>query len=159
MHVENVFEKENEIFFPSPFSSRPARPSPPPPRPLSLSWAAAQPAIFPLPLSSPADRPGPPVIPLLHPNRLLPLSRFCRTAAPRSHFPHDSFLPRVLLIWKSVRARAALPPPLISLPSHLLHLRKHRKPPPVAARRSAFRAVFAPLLAVVSISFSPSFSR
>ena len=108
-----------------------------------FSWVVAQPATSsPFPSLSPTDRPGPPIIPLLQPPLPLPLSL--------RHFEEP-------------RARAALSLPHFPLSSPLLSsLNAHKN-----RRRSAsgrpraippICAATAPVFAVVSIAYSPSFS-
>ena len=105
IQLENVFEKENGFF--SPLS--PLGLVSQPPRPLSLSWAAAQPAFLPLsPLSHRQARPACQFLP--PPPQLLSLSLSAaepQVATPPA--PHDLHPPAPLLpLLEPRRTRAAL---------------------------------------------------
>ena len=156
MHLENVFEKENGFFSPlSPLGL--LGPVSQPPRPLSLSWAAAQPAFLPLsPLSH--RQAGPACQFLPPPPQLLSLSLGGR-AASRTPAPHDLHpMPRALDVLKSP-AREPSPSFPISLFRAFATAHAHREPPPEHHRRPrvapALRAI--PSVSVALVSF-PSFS-
>ena len=154
------FEKENGKTLSLPLSSfRSAQPKSPAP-PFSLPGPRPSQPVSPLPLSHPltgwarlsASSPS------TTPASTLSLD-FAQPQAPRSP-TISTRCPAPRTEVESARAQAALPFPIsFPLASAPCAQSNHRQSSLSAARHSTFRAIFASLRTVVSIAFSPAFSR